>query len=320
MDTGASSTWVMGSTCSTAACISHDLFGANDSSTYQASQTPFSVGYGTGVVSGMYATDTVSLAGFTLSLTFGIANQTSIDFTHFPFDGIIGLSTFAGDVPTFVDVLISSKVLKSNIFGVNIDRAADGEHNGEISFGQPDDSKYIGSLSYSPVGDSEGWKIAVDDVGFNGKSAGMTGRFAYIDTGTSYCFLPPDDAKVLHGLIPGSQLSADGNTWYVPCTTTSPIQFKFSGVTYNVSTKDWIGGKINSLCASNIYPATPAGAVWLLGDTFLKNVYALFDVDQSRIGSSARLLMKIALIVHRIWGKANSSSSIYVHIDTDSNK
>jgi hypothetical protein len=199
----------------------------------------------------------------------------------------MGLSTTSGDFPTFIDVLMSSKVLKSNIFGVNIDRAADGAHNGEINFGAPDTSKYTGSLSYNAVTTTGSWQIAVDGVGFNGNTAGIRGRHAFIDTGTSYCFLPPDDAKALHNLIPGSQFSTNDRTWYVPCSTTSSIQFTFSGVTYNVSTKDWIGGKMGSLCASNIYSGTPVGTGnWLLGDTFLKNVYAVFDADQKRIGTS----------------------------------
>jgi hypothetical protein len=287
MDTGASATWVMATTCTSPACLSHNTYGPTNSKTYQTIAGNFDIAYGTGHVSGALATDTVSFAGFSLSLTFGVANETSDDFLHFPFDGIMGLARDAGSYPTVLETLSNAKVTAASIFGVNIDRNSDGTHDGEINFGAPDPSKYSGSLNYTPLSASNGdWVIPVDGVGVDGKSAGITGRSAYIDTGTSYIFIPPADAKALHGLIDGSQLSSDGHLWYVPCTTTSPIQFTFSGTTYNVLPKDWIGGKTGgTLCTSNIYPGTPVGqSNWLLGDTFMKNVYTVFDSGQKRIG------------------------------------
>jgi hypothetical protein len=286
MDTGASATWVMATSCKSPACLVHNTYGPTNSKTYNATSGSFDIAYGTGHVSGSVATDSVSFAGFTLSVTFGVANSTSDDFLHFPFDGIMGLARDAGSYPPVLDAIISAKVLKSNIFGVNLDRNSDGVHNGEINFGAPDSSKYSGSLSYTALASSNGdWVVPVDGVGMDGKSAGVTGRSAYIDTGTSYIFIPPADAKALHGLITGSQLSSDGKTWYIPCSTTSSVQFTFSGVSYSVPSQDWVGGKSGSLCTSNIFPGTPAGPnSWLLGDTFMKNVYTVFDSDQKRIG------------------------------------
>jgi hypothetical protein len=286
MDTGASATWVMATSCESPACLVHNTYGPTDSKTYNATSGTFNIAYGTGQVSGTVASDTVSFAGFTLSLTFGVANSTSNDFLNFPFDGIMGLASDPGSYPTVLQAISTAKVLKSNVFGVNLDRDSDGLHNGEINFGAPDTSKYSGSLSYTALSSSGGdWVIAADGVGVNGKSAGITGRSAYIDTGTSYIFIPPDDASALHGLISGSQLSTDGKTWYVPCTTTSAVQFTFSGVNYSVPSEDWVGGKSGgSLCTSNIFPGTPVGDNWLLGDTFIKNVYTVFDSDKKRIG------------------------------------
>ncbi len=290
MDTGASASWVMGTSCASQACQFHNTYGPSNSKTYQASSGSFDIAYGTGHVSGAVASDTVSFAGFSLTLSFGVANQTSDDFLHFPFDGIMGLARNPGSYPTVLEAMTSAKVLKSNMFGVNLDRNADGSHNGEINFGAPDSSKYTGSLKYTSLAATNGdWVISVDGVGSGGKSAGITGRSAYIDTGTSYIFIPAADAKALHGLITGSQLSPDGRTWSVPCSTTASVQFTFSGVTYDVPSKDWVGGANppnGPMCMSNIYPGTPVGPnSWLLGDTFMKNVYTVFDSDQKRIGT-----------------------------------
>lgn len=287
MDTGASATWVMATSCSSQPCLNHNTFGPTTSKTYQATKGVFDIAYGTGHVSGAVATDNVNFAGFNLPLTFGVANQTSDDFLHFPFDGIMGLARQKGSYPTVLEALSGAKLLKSNIFGVNIDRSADGGHDGVINFGAPDTTKFTGNLAYTALSSTSGdWNVPVDGVGADGRAAGVTGRTAYIDTGTSYIFLPPADAKALHAVIVGSQLSPDGRTWYVPCSTATVVQFTFSGIAYPVPPKDWVGGKTGgTLCTSNIYPGSPVGLnSWLLGDTFMKNVYTVFDADQNRIG------------------------------------
>lgn len=288
LDTGAGNSWVMGSSCTSVPCTQHSTFGPDDSQTY----TPldgesFAVDYGTGQVSGTLANDTISFAGLKLEMTLGIANQTSSDFSSYPMDGILGLSQLqASNQPNFIQTLVAAKLLQSNVFGISLSRSGDGPNNGEINFGAPDTTRYNGDLSYTSV-DSNGesdWAIPMAGIGWDGQDSGLTGRLAYLDTGTSFIFCPADDAKALHNLIPGSSLQPDGATYHVPCSTTDPIQVTFSGVTYNISSEDWVGPNTNGECTSNIYGQPVVQDGWLLGDTFLKNVYTLFDIDQNRIG------------------------------------
>ena len=288
LDTGAGNSWVMGSMCTSVPCTEHSTFGPDDSQTY----TPldgdsFSVQYGTGDVSGTLANDTISFAGLKLEMTLGIANITSSDFSSYPMDGILGLSQLqANGQPNFIQTLVAAQLLQSNVFGISISRSRDGPNTGEINFGAPDTTRYSGSLSYTPVasnGESD-WAIPMDSIGWAGQDSGLTGRTAYLDTGTSFIFCPADDAKALHSLIPGSDLQSDGVTYHVPCTTTDAVTVAFSGVTYNISSEDWIGPNVNGVCTSNIYGQPVVNDGWLLGDTFLKNVYALFDIDQNRVG------------------------------------
>lgn len=182
MDTGADSTWVMTSGCTSDACTKHNTFGSSDSTSLQVSNTAFSIQYGSGSVTGKYATDNLAIAGMTLNATFGLASTTSSDFLSFPFDGIMGLAR-SSSPPGFIDTLVASKQLKSNIFSININRNSDGAKDGEITFGGIDTSKFTGSLTYSAVsGTSGAWVIPVDDIGVNGKKSGLTGKTAYIDT------------------------------------------------------------------------------------------------------------------------------------------
>lgn len=299
LDTGSFLSWVPSTSCTSLSCLNptHSVYGPENSTTYNASSTTFGLAYGTGSVKGVIATDSLTLAGLTVDLSFGSASTTSDDFNNFPFDGILGLGNLYNYLGylTFMGVVAQNKLLKSNVFGIDLSRAEDGSNDGEISFGAPDTSKYSGSLSYTPVVEgSSSWTIALDDAGYNGKSAGLTGRSALIDTGTSYVIIPKADAAQLFALVDNATLDADNSTYMVPCDTTTPIQFTFSGVSFDLSSKDWVGPVTDSsknLCASNIYPldgATNIAGEWLVGDTFLKNVYSVFDCDQNRVGFGAK--------------------------------
>ncbi|KAJ8059995.1 hypothetical protein OCU04_011607 [Sclerotinia nivalis] len=286
LDTGAGSSWVMGPDCTSTACKSRASFGTANSTTYKAVDMALNIAYGSGDVTGTYATDTISFADMSFPFTLGIANRTSDQFNSFPFSGILGLSQQTGPVPNFLQTVSSSKALKANVFGMDLNRASDGTNTGEINFGAPDTSRYSGSLSYTSVAKNgpNHWAIPLDNVGFGDTQAGVTGRLGYLDSGTSYVFGQPSDVIAFHALVPHAT-TTDNSTWTVPCSTTTSMSFTFSGVTYNVSSKDWVGPSVNGVCTSNIYGVAVVDKnSWLIGDTLFKNIYALFDVDQDRVG------------------------------------
>lgn len=285
LDTGAGQSWIMGASCTTNACKLHDTFGPTDSTTYKEVSKEFFIGYGTGNVTGTQVQDSVTLAGIKLSMTFGVASETSKDFENFPIDGILGLSQMTAEHPNFIQSLATAKVLKSNIFGVSISRASDGANMGEINFGAPNTARFTGDLKYTSVSANaeKDWAISFDGAGFGTKKADVPTRLAYLDTGTSFIFAAPTDVQTFHKQVTGAK-STDGVTYTVPCDTTESLFFTFSGVTYNVSPKDWVGPKTNGICTSNVYGIEVIPSAWLLGDTFLKNVYAVFDIDENRVG------------------------------------
>lgn len=294
LDTGGTNTWVFGSDCKSPACQQHNTFGDQNSATLKINTDPWKVGYGSGTVSGVLANDTVSFAGFDLDMTFGLALNATDDFCLFQMDGILGLAR-SGDseigTPTFMDMVADSKMLKSNIIGISLSRTSDGANDGEMTFGDVDRTKYLGDITYTgAAANLNRWQIPVDDAGVDGKACNFTGKSAIIDTGTSYILIPPSDAATLHALIPGS--SPKGENFIVPCDSTAKVQFTFSGVTYDVSPKDYIGGPADSsgkTCVSTIIGHQVFGPDdWLVGDVFLKNVYSVFDFDNNQVGFAKR--------------------------------
>ncbi len=298
VDSGAANTWVMGTACKTKACIAHNTFGPEDSTTLKMTKTPWNVTYGTGQVSGVVVSDEVSMAGFTLPLSFGSASVTSEDFLSYPMDGILGLGRSKSNVmgvPTVMEALSSARLLKEKILGINLQRNADGATDGVVNFGAVDPSKYTGDLSYTNSISKDGlWEVPVEDAGVDGRGSGFSGKTAIIDTGTSFVLLPPNDAKKLLAPIPN--IKPSGESFSLPCSTKAVLQFTFSGVTYNVSTKDYIGKPVagGDLCNCNIIGRQTFGPnQWLIGDAFLKNVYTVFDFDKNRIGMTLHTFLSM---------------------------
>ncbi|KAF9878947.1 eukaryotic aspartyl protease [Colletotrichum karsti] len=288
IDTGAGTSWVMGSSCKSSACEKHGSYGPSDSDTLKDLGEDFSVAYGSGSVKGQKISDSISFAGMNFDFQFGVANETSEDFNHFPFDGILGLSMAGGETENFVQVVENSKQLDATVFCVYLSRAADGPNASEISFGSCNPDKYTGDFTYTAVGSQNGdWAIPVDGIAYDGQKSGAAGKLAYIDTGTSYVFGPQTDVAAFHSNIPGSS-SDDGTTFKVPCDSNKDVTFTFSGASYVISPKDWRTQNSDGTCTSNIYGHEVVAGAWLLGDVFLKNVYAVFDKDQKRIGFATR--------------------------------
>jgi hypothetical protein len=285
MDTGASTSWVMGSGCSSVACATHDSFGPDDSSTYVDTGSEYSVRYGTGDVSGHMVTDSLAIADLRVTTDFGVANQTSDEFGRFPFDGILGLSV---SPDSFMTAVGDTGLLEANVFGISVARAGDGTNDGEIVFGRPNEDRFEGEISYTAVTSSDSWAIAMDDVTVGGEPAGITGRTAYIDTGTTFAFGPPDQIASLFAMVPGAS-SADRMTYTIPCDSDVPVAFVFSGVNWTISSQDLISApNAEGDCTANLFGVEVVRGAWLLGDVFLKNVYTVFDVDESRIGFASK--------------------------------
>lgn len=291
LDTGGTNTWIFSSDCSSKACRQHNAFDKGASDSLNMSTVKWDVGYGTGTVSGVLGDDVFSIAGLDVNMTLGLADKASDDFLSYPMDGILGLSRTNDtgfDGPTFMDIVKESRLLKSNIVGFSLSRGSDGGKDGAITFGGVDETKLSGNITYTDtVSSSNRWSIPVDDVAVDGQACNFTDRSAIIDTGTSYAILPPDDAETLHNLIPGA--SKSGSSFVLPCDSDAELRVTFSGVSYAISPKDYVGSKFGSNCVSAIVGEQTFGEkVWLLGDTFLKNVYAVFDYDNNKIGFAGR--------------------------------
>ncbi|KAJ5484986.1 Aspartic-type endopeptidase ctsD [Penicillium diatomitis] len=288
LDTGSPSSWVFSALCRDSVCQRHHKFDKSQSSSYSSSDSVFTIGYGSGTVSGNLGTDTFGLADMDVTLSFGTATSANDTFASYPFDGILGLGrsrTGGWGIPSFMDVVADKKLLPANIVGFSLSRAKDHKNDGEVNFGAVDTTKFDGNISYIPTS-TKTWTIPMDDAYVDGKPLGLTNRAATIDTGTTYILIPPADAAALFAHVPNSYRS--GENFIIPCNSTATIEFAFAGIKYSILPEDYIGASSTGGCVATIVGHESSGPNdWLVGDVFLKNVYSVFDFDNGHIGFGA---------------------------------
>jgi hypothetical protein len=206
-------------------------------------------------------------------------------------DGILGIGRGASEEgtvegPQLIEVLTSNDFISSALYGLHLSRTSDGNNDGELNFGEPNKDRFDGDLNWLSQKDNDlgFWEVEISDAGAGDNMAGVKGKSAIIDSGTSYILMPEDDAVALHKLIDG--YTQNGESFEVPCDTTTDMKIKLGPETYSISSADWVGNKGSSgACRSNIVGRQTFGdSQWLVGDTFLKNVYTVFDFDNSKIG------------------------------------
>ncbi|OLL24921.1 putative aspartic-type endopeptidase CTSD [Neolecta irregularis DAH-3] len=283
MDTGSSNFWVRGSSCQSVACENLSALDKADSSTPQSTKPRWQIVYGSGSVGGVPVLAKVSFSDQDdLSIdkmTFGLATSLTRAFLNGRADGIMGLALTEANtqhVPTMMDQLEKSGLLKAKLIGVSLDRQQDHTKNGKVDFGFVDSTKFTGNLVTENNESTHGlWEIAVDDVLINGQGIGLHSRTAIIDTGTTLAIVSPADAKAMFAHIQGAQADGQGS-YSVPCNTKDTIAISFGGKPFEIPHEDWIGEPLDntgSHCLSKIIgERVGSNNQMLLGDVFLKSV------------------------------------------------
>ncbi|TDL16982.1 acid protease [Rickenella mellea] len=299
MDSGSADFWVGSETCVSengGGCGNHTFLGPQSSSTFVDTKAPFTVTYGSGNVAGTIITDNVAIAGLPLDKhTFGTANQESVDFSsdNVPFDGLMGLAQSGlsqQKVQTPVESLASQGAISDAITSFKLGRLADGNNDGEVTFGGIDSTKIQGNtlVTFNNVNTQGFWEGAMDAVTVGGQDLGLSGRTAILDTGTTLIIAPAADAAAVHAAIPGSASDGQGG-FTIPCTTSTQVALSFGGQSFAIDPRDMVFAPVdpNNLagdCVSGISSGQIGGAQeWLVGDVFLKNAYLSTDVGKNQI-------------------------------------
>ncbi|CAB1335910.1 unnamed protein product [Coregonus sp. 'balchen'] len=285
-DTGSSNLWVPSVYCSSQACQNHDKFNPGLSSTFTWSSKTVSIQYGTGSMTGQLAYDTVSVGGISVTQQIFGASQTEAPFmANMVADGILGLAfpnlAASGATPVF-DNMMTQGLVSQSLFSVYL--SGNSAEGSVVSFGVIEPTYYTGQITWIPLSLVTYWQITMDSVTINGNTVACNGGCqAIIDTGTSMIVGPTNDIKNINYLV-GATINQYGYT-----TVNCNIIPNMPEVTFNLN------GHAFTIPASAFTIQDPYGCrtgfsnggyqqLWILGDVFIRQYYAIFDRQNNRVG------------------------------------
>lgn len=309
LDTGSSDLWV--NTPSSALCMQRDepcadagTYEANSSSTYSYIGSWFNISYvdGSGA-SGDYVSDTISIGDTTLEdFQFGIGYSSTSD------QGILGIGYPVNEVQVsraqmepyenLPARMVSAGRIQSSAYSLWLNDLD--SNSGNILFGGVDTERYVGSLYTLPIQTNGGvcsdFKITLTSLVLGDEVIADDAALAVLlDSGSSLTYLPETWVRELYRQV-GAQYDSNNGAAYVPCSlagSSDTLDFTFSEPRISVAMDELVLDIYTAYGArptfSNgadacLFGIAPAGAgSKVLGDTFLRSAYVVYDLDGNEI-------------------------------------
>ncbi|XP_056416136.1 cathepsin E [Hyla sarda] len=292
-DTGSSNLWVPSVYCTSQACLSHSRFQPTKSSTYKTDGQPFFIQYGTGNLTGLLGIDQVTVQGIIVQnqIFAESVSEPGSTFQDANFDGILGLAypnlAVDGCTPVF-DNMIAQNLVEEPVFGVYMSRDPNSSEGGELVLGGYDALRFSGQLNWAPVTVQGYWQIQVDSILVDGEVAFCSeGCQAIVDTGTSMLTGPTADIQQLQQYIGATETDGEYGVSCSSLSTMPTVTFVINGVNFDLSPQQYTLPNGEDYCSSGFQGmdiAPPSGPLWILGDVFIGQFYAVFDRGYNRVG------------------------------------
>jgi hypothetical protein len=96
--------------------------------------------------------------------------------------------------------------------------------------------------------------------------------------------------SALYAAIPGAQLQTSGSLqgyYTYPCSTNVTVSLTFGGKAYSIKSVDFTRQVTDNECFGSFFGldlGANTGVQWIVGDTFLKNVYSVYRQDPPAVG------------------------------------
>lgn len=334
IDTGSSDLWV--NTADSAFCSSSQnpcqggTYSSSASSTYKLVNNEFNISYVDGSAAlGDYVSDTLHFGGVTLeNFQFGIGETSSSE------EGVLGIGYTSNEVqvgraglqpyPNLPAALLEAGHIRSNAYSLwlnDLDAST-----GEILFGGVNTAKYEGSLATVPVIQTYGGYyelvVALTALSINGQDLSNSNSLpagVLLDSGATLTYLPNDITTLIYNEVQAVYQDSVGAA-YAECTladSSATLDFEFSGqrirVPYNELFLDaGTDSRGNPLTFTNgekacLFGIAPAqGGISVLGDTFLRSAYVVYDLANNEISLAQTVFNATASDIQEIGTGASS--------------
>lgn len=298
-DTGSSYLWVPSSSCTT--CQEQGLtesFNCDDSSSCDSLGEEIDIEYGTGMLTGVLVEDNVQLGDYTAEDQIFIDVTEVADFDSFGSNGILGLglSSSAGETSTLIDNLKDQGEISNRIFSFYLG-GKNGSYLPQFTIDGYDERliQNGSNLTYCTVTDSYYWGVDINSIKIEtslketaylfDSSKNKTITKAIADTGTSLLVIDPETFNLLYEYI-YSELSCFLLEGYIICNENNLT--KYPNITINICGNELVLDPTDYLEQYFddyilLIESYEFGYI-ILGDTFLRKFYTVFDMENNQIG------------------------------------
>ncbi|KAI1456504.1 acid protease [Annulohypoxylon moriforme] len=284
------------------ACQTYGFYDTAQSSTAKSLNGWFSGQFGTGYMQGVWYSDTayVGLDYLPLpNLRVGVSK-----WSQYIWAGVLGVSYGkAWNTPylTLLDLLVFQSYIEVPIFSIGVGYQGGGSPS-DIIFGGVDTKKYRGYLEPVEIYpypeqqlklfDQVGYRVnltslAVTPPGEN--ETMLTGsdfvRNVLIDSGSTYTYLDAGLVAIIAKTL--NAYTDEHGVYRVPCETRDldgsvNFGFNFFNMVIRVNYADFVVD-FDSYCALGVQPTDHSDSTWVLGTSFIRAAYLVFDQQNNAV-------------------------------------
>ncbi|KAF2476872.1 acid protease [Lindgomyces ingoldianus] len=315
-DTGSSDLWVwstkLDSRTKKFGSSTHKIFDPKASRTFKkVPNNTWKIQYGDrSTASGIVGTDNVTLGGLCVeNQTIELASKISPQFTQSAGDGLLGLafgkinSVKPKAVATPVENMISQEDIKKEqeLFTCYLGSWRDLEEvdQGEsfYTFGYIDEDvikRCEAPPYYTPIDTSNGyWQFKSESATINGRTITRPSNTAIADTGTTLALVDDAMCEAIYSCIPGAKFSYSQQGWIFPIGTPEAqipvVTFAVGEKQFALQKEDFGFSKVGEKMQYGGIQSRGDTAFDILGATWLKAVYVIFDQGNKRLGACQRI-------------------------------
>ncbi|KAJ3133806.1 hypothetical protein HK101_004416, partial [Irineochytrium annulatum] len=298
LDTGSSDTWFRGPTCQSqdGSCTGTKVNLQDPTLASQGVKT--TVTYGSGAVALNIYSAPVTVGGASANMLVGVSTQEVGFADNGVSDGLMGLAfnrisqiakaagAATGPAASYFDQL--GLAANQQMFSFYLSNAQQGDQ-GEFTVGGMDPAKFVGTPNCNKLTHNTFWQFSLANGFFsvNGQTGALAAGAvtdAIADTGTSLMILPTAVAAAINKAL-GATNAGDG-TFSIPCSaanTAPAVNIAFGGVMYTIPPSFMVIDGGGGACFSGIAGGAEAAGVSILGDTFLRAFYSIYDKANSQV-------------------------------------
>ncbi|KAF5871887.1 putative aspartic-type protein [Botrytis fragariae] len=325
VDTGSSDTWLAetgfscvnldtGKSASEATCAFGPTY-TKDSTFKAISGEEFSITYGDGeYLTGVLGSQPVTFAGINVTTTVALVTSAAWEGDGTT-SGLVGMaypgitSAYKGSTQVVYNPIFTTmyeEELVDSLFSLAIERDVSGPA-GYLALGGVPPVDFVQDFASTPIlvtsitgypKTYDFYTIKIQAAYLNGKAISGAATPQYIvDSGTTLNYLPTTMANAINkAFVPAAVYSNDEGAYVVSCTAVPPVfGIEIGGTVFYTNPLDMIlyagtDDDGNDVCISGIDDggSDTADDLYILGDTFQKNVVTVFDVGAGVLQFAAR--------------------------------